>query len=351
MAHTFKKYTENNKGIIVLSHQEVDFILNNQNVHNMVDQLKSKYFIGVHYGGFSQGVRTPPFCDFYMGLPSVIGNQGDVYNIPLASGNFTAKFFKPNPEAFKYWDIINVSRNGKVKNLNLFFKEVKKIYDLGYKYNILLVCASREEETPQSHFLDIADVYYTMFSKEEREMFTLMRLGKDLDFKGLNKKQLSFFYQSSKISTLFSEMEGFPGVVPESLLSGVPVVLWRHQRGSAKDFLDETNSILFDNFDEAHLSLIKAVENYNIFNFNYDLINNNLREDFSLEKLKKYFNILYNINHQEFDGHLINVDDLVSRLPAHLSDLPWANNRKFNGHITNLENFKIFFDQCLINKE
>jgi len=350
MAHIFKKYKENQKGILVLSHQEVQFVLNNPNSHHYVHQLKQKYFIGVHYGGFSQGVIVPSFCDFYMGLSSVIGAQNDsILHIPLASGNFTAQYFKPNPEVYKYWDIINVSRNGKVKNLEIFFREIKKIYNLGYKYKVLLVCASREEENERSHFVNIADEYYNIFTKEERELFTLMRLGKDLEFKGLSKKQLSFFYQSSKVSALFSEMEGFPGVVPEALLTGLPVVLWKHQRGSATDFLDNSNSVLFDSFDNSHQALIQAVEGYNNFSHNQEKLINNLREDYSLEKIKKYFSLMYEKEGQQFDGELINTDDLVSRLPSHFVELPWANERRFNGHITELDNFIIFTNESLKN--
>lgn len=348
MAHIFKKTRNLTKGIVVFTHQELNFILSTPEVHECVERIKRSYFIGIHYGGFSFGARLPPFCDFYMGRPSVTNiknQQPTVFDIPLASGNFTAKFFCEDKSVKKYWDIINVSRNGKVKNLNLFFREIKKIYSLGHKYNVLLVCASRNEETEQSHFVNIADVYYEMFSKEERDMFTLMRLGKDLEFKGLSKKQLSYFYQASKVSTLFSEMEGFPGVVPESLLAGVPVVIWSGQRGSARDYLNDTNSVLFESFDDAHVSLIEAVENYDNFHHDQIFLQSELREDLSLKKLKNYFKELYEKNGQTFDGELINTDDLVSRLPAHFIGLPWATNRQFNGHMDTVEKFKIFWEE------
>lgn len=352
MAHIFKHPTPQNNGVIVVTHQEIDFILRTPELHEKVNEMLKKYFLGVHYGGFSFGAYLPPFCSFYMGRPSVTDikqRQPTSFEIPLASGNFTSRVFKQNKKAYKYWDIINVSRNGNVKKLQAFFKTIKKIYSLGHKYNVLLVCASREEETAQDHFVDIADVYYEMFTKEEQEMFTLMRLGKDLEFKGLTKKQLSFFYQSSKVMTLFSEMEGFPGVIPEALLTGVPVVIWKHQKGSGKDYLNASNSKLFEHYEDAHSTLISAVENYKKFKFNYEELQQNLNEDSSIEKVKQAFTLLFSNHGQNFDGELINTDNLVSRLPAHYVDLPWAKDRHAplgdSGHILNVSKFNLFFDE------
>jgi hypothetical protein len=347
MAHIFKKAQGNNKGLIVLTHQEIGYIVSDQRTHSMVSELKNNYFIGVHYGGFSYGAN-PYFCDFYMGRRSVTDiwkNYPNTFEIPLASGNFTSSVFTPQTEYKKYWDIINVSRNGNVKELRSFFETIRKLYDLGKNYNVLLVCASREEETEQDHFIDIANVYYEMFNSKERDMFTLMRLGKDLEFKGLSKKQLSFFYQSSKVSTLFSRCEGFPGVIPESLLCGVPVVIWKNQQGSGKDFLNEKNSVMFDHYDEAHLALIEAVESYDSFDMDMDSIKNNLSSNNSLVNLKTYFTTLYNNAGMIFDGELINCDDLVSRLPAHYTDLPWVDSRHGNGHVKTYENFNNFYQE------
>lgn len=103
-----------------------------------------------------------------------------------------------------------MSRAGNVKRLDVFFDQVKKIYELGYRYKILLVCPKRNEETEQDHFVNIADVYYNTFTNEERHLFTLMRLDEDLEFKGLSKTQLAYFYQASKVSTLFSLCEEVP---------------------------------------------------------------------------------------------------------------------------------------------
>ena len=353
MAHIFKHKSENQNGIVVISHQEAYRAFEGH--RDIVQKIKSKgYFIGVHYGGLSIGALYPDFADFFMGRPSVTDisvNYPHSFAVPVVSSNFTSTVFKKDPEVKKYWDIINisinVSRAGKIKRLDIFLREVKKIYDKGYKYKILLVCPKRHEETPEDHFTNIEDVYYSMFTKEERQLFTLMRLDENLEFKGLSKTQLAFFYQSSKVSTLFSTCEGSPGVVAESLLCEVPVVVHGHQSGSGRDCLDTKNSVYWYDDNLAHEALIQAVENYDKSEFNMDIMYDNYREDYGLEKLKGYFTKLYANHGQEFDGELINTDDLVSRLPSHYTDLPWVDTRLYNGHMVNREQFEMFESRLL----
>ena len=62
MAHIFKHPTPQNNGVIVVTHQEIDFILRTPELHEKVNEMLKKYFLGVHYGGFSFGAYLPPFC-------------------------------------------------------------------------------------------------------------------------------------------------------------------------------------------------------------------------------------------------------------------------------------------------
>jgi glycosyltransferase involved in cell wall biosynthesis len=346
MAHIFKHPSAHSKGIVVFTHQEVSHILSNPDIRRIIGNIEKNNFIGVHYGGFSFGSHYPPFCHFFMGRRSVVDiarRHPQTFEIPLGSAQFTSVDFCPNPAVHKYWDVICVSRNNVVKKLDVFFREIRKLYDNGYDYKILLVCPSRHEEEPRNHFLNITDVYYDMFSREERSRFTLLRLSPELEFKGMSKKQLSYFYQSSKVSTLLSDQEGSPGVIPEALLCGLPMVVYANQRGSGLDFLDETNSVQWLDYNEIYESLIHAVENYDKFNLNQTMLVMAFREDYNLKKLKNYFSNLYSKYGAFFDGELVNTDDLVSRLPAHYTGLPWANNRHYNGHMTTLDQFEIFY--------
>ena len=349
MAHIFKNAIHNQNGIVVISHIEANIA--SEKYMDIIDRIKNQgNFIAIHYGGFSYGATYPEFADFFMGKPSVTDiaqRYSDAFEIPVVSSNFTSTVFKKDPEVKKYWDIINISRSGNVKRLDVFFREIKKIYDSGKNYKILLVCAKRNEEQlhPQGHFLNIEDVYYDMFTDRERQLFTLMRLDESLEFKGLSKTQLSYIYQASKVSTLFSMCEGSPGVIAESLLSEVPVVVHGNQMGSGRDLLNESNSRQWYDDNEAHKSLIDAVENYDKFTFDMEAIHYNYREDKGLERVREYFVKLYEKHGQVFDGNLIHTNDLVSRLPSHYTSLPWLKSRLYNGHITEREQFETLYTE------
>ena len=344
MAHIFKYPQHNQNGIVVISHAEASLAMDHHG--DIMQQIKDKkYFIGVHYGGFSKGAYYPPFADFFMGKRSVTDiatRFPHSFEIPVVSSNFTSMVFKKDPEVKKYWDIICVARAAKGKRLDLLFSQVKKIYKMGYAYKVLLVCPKRHEDTPQNHFMNIEDVYYETFTNKERQLFTLMRLDENLEFKGLSKTQLAYFYQASKVSTLLSLCEGSPGVIAESLLCEVPVVVSNQQVGSGRDLLNAQNSIEWSQDELLHEALIQAVENYHQFKFDMEMMYDNYREDKGIEKLKDYFCCLYQRHGQKFDGELINTDDLVSRLPSHYTELPWIDTRLYNGHMTTRNHFELF---------
>ncbi len=350
MAHIFKYASLGKRGIIVLTHQEIEYILQKQETHELIKKLISHYYIGVHYGGYSMGVAFPNFCHFFMAsrtITDIAYRYPQIYEIPLASGNFTSPVFYNDKKINKYWDIINVSRNSNVKNLDRFIRQVKEIYNAGYNFKVLLISPQRHEETQEDHYLKLMDDYYSIFSRREQDNFTILRLSPELEFKGLSKTALSYFYQASKIFTIFSEQEGFPGVISEALLCGLPIVTWKNMRSSAHDYLDRNNSLLFDNFELSHETLINAVVGYGNFSLNEERIASDLCEISTIPKLIEYFKILYERNGDSFDGELDNYDDLVSRLPAHKTDTPWGMNRHFNAHIKTMPQLGIFTSEAL----
>lgn len=343
MAHIFKQPTDQ-KGIIEFTHKEAGYFQTSNPIQSKINRLRSKYFIGIHFGGFSMGVAPPGYTDFVMGRKSVIGSPGK-FHIQLASANFTPSFFQPTDQP-KYWDIIHVARPSLVKRPVEFLKNIKKIYNLGYKFKILWVCPARKEEDPKDHLTNVVEIYRSMFTPSEQELFTLLRTSDDLGYLGLSQRQLAYFYQQSKVTTLFSDTEGSPKVIPEGLLCGCTIVVYKRLRGSGRDFLDSSNSVMFDDYDIAYKSLITAVERET--KFDIEAIAEHMREDKTLPKLKEQFCHLYKQNNQSFDGELLNTDYLNLRLPAHFTNLPWGRGDFYTSDVMSESQFNIFADHLHI---
>jgi glycosyltransferase involved in cell wall biosynthesis len=370
VAHIFKHPSNETKGIVVFTHKEMDwFFPDNKKlmkkfikpgglrrkeiIKNFLQKpyskayqkIRKKYFIGVHYGWDPEQSTVYGNCDFILAGHEVKkGIEKNIFRIPLVSRNFTPNSFFNN-HAKKYWDIICVSRMIKFKNLDILLKNIKKIYDLGYKYKVLLIAPENKLMDKNKFYTSLMDDYYKLFSYEEQQRFTIIPLSPKIGFPGLSQEAIAMFYNNSKVFTLFSQAEGGPKVVSEALLCGLPVVVKNDLGGVGRDFLTEENSKFFSSFDKAYEALIDAVENYDKFKINTNELRQVFGEEASLKKLREYFKTLYENNNQVFDGNLINTDNLNIRLNGHMNKgLEWTRDRFSTADIVTLNQLKIFMN-------
>jgi len=371
VAHIFKHPIVKAKGIIVFTHKEMNWFFPKQGKIKLLKSLAKKpslkkgiqiiksskeilkdfekirkhYFIGVHMGWDPSKISHFENCDFYL-ASDVFDNEekNDIMRIPLVSRNFTPIFFN-NRNYKKYWDILCISRNPKFKNLEYFLMTIRKIFDLGFEFKVLLICPMDNRENTNFLYTSLMDDYYKLFSFSERQNFTVLRLSSELEFLGLSHEVMAFFYNSSKIFTLFSQLEGGPKVISEALCCGLPVVVNNNLRGGGKDYLNEENSMFFSSYDKVHETLIACVENFEKFKISSSKMREDLGEEHSLEKLKKFFIILYEKNDQKFDGKLINTDRLNLRLPAQLNDdIAWTKGRYQTADILSKKQLDVFLN-------
>ena len=370
MAHILKNPTKNNKGVILFSHKEIAFFSNGVKTirYDFVNKITSKlfpfdvyksqyqkdliklhekYFFGQHFGWYHEDYPTMPMIDFYLATDSTVSFQDEasIFRIPLSSSSFINQSFSEK-QYTKVWDIVCVSHNGNNKRLQSFFKSVRKLFDSGKKYKILLINNASVNETKKRHYTEIEEDYNSMFSHEERQYFSLLRLNTSLSFLGLPTQCIADFYNLSKVFALFSEKEGEPRAVSEALLCNLPVVMNKHIKagGVGLDNLNPKNSVLFDNYDDAHLALIEAVENYESFSIDVESLKRQLREDYTRDTLIEYLTKLYKNNGQEFDKKLDNAIFLANAVNGHLTDVPWARGRMLSSDIMTRKQFELFFD-------
>lgn len=361
MAHILKHPSRDTKGIIIFTHQETNwFFPLTKSIKSLLRNLKSggrpdekiynkirkNYFIGLHVGADPKKINLDVDCDFYLTTNDSKPVNTKILQIPLTARNFTPEYFtKQNYN--KYWDILNISSIHKDKKLDLFLKSIKKIFDLGYDYKVLLI--TREHKTKLPHFYNsLMDDYYSLFSSKERNNFVILQLSPQTQFPGLSQGALPFFFNSSKVCTLFTQVEGGSKTISEALCCGVPMVVKNDLFGGGRDFLNETNSLFFDTYENAHEALIYAVKNYDKFKTNPELSQEYVGEKQSIKKLYEYFNTLYQQHGQKFDGELINMDKIHLRICGHYyENSPWAQDRNIRAHITSNKQLDIFLKELV----
>ncbi|MDA8932501.1 glycosyltransferase, partial [Flavobacteriaceae bacterium] len=329
MAHIFKHPENGNKGIIIFTHKELKlfiFKINRRtvksplinlfiyfNFKNKIKKIKKKYLVGVHWGSFSKNQMTPSWVDFHMTAPGTASFRDNPKIIPYNSANFTPIVMRKELNAEKYWDIICVAHNANKKKYPELLRSIRKLYDMDSDVKVLFVIASLKTEPNKNYYNNIFKDYFNLFSAKEREFFTIIKTHPETGFQGFSYTFLSYLYNRSKIFTIFSQMEGECRVVKEAQLCGLPVVVKSDVQGGIRDYLNADNSLFFDEYESAHLTLKKAVDNFEAFNVDPDFWAKELREDYSLENLKKHFKELYKSKGLVFDGKLINTDNLNRR--------------------------------------
>ena len=323
MAHIFKLPEEGNKGIIVFTHKEWPWLL--QNAQSVLLDLRKYFFLGWNQGTYFGRIQMPSVVDFAFTSPNCISfpDNGNTQSIELLDRNFINSEFRDLNISDRHFDFITVARAIKLKNLPAFMKSVKKLYTEGESYKTLLVVPKSENENPDKYDTDIVDLYNDLFTEEERNNITLLRLSGELGFLGIPPETLNWLYNNTKVLYIGSDSEGGCRVVHEALLAGCDVVYWKDHRGPLKDYLNETNSVAFDSYDTIDVALKESINNYKYYEGKGSQYNELLSETHSIEKLTPHFEELYTRHNQKFDGKLINCNKLANRLPAHHLDVEW----------------------------
>ena len=358
MAHIFKHPNKSNKGIIIFTHKELQIFnlkVNRRLIKNpfrilttyfffkrKILRIRKNYFIGIHWGFYTKNQITPNWVDFHMTAKGTASFKDSPYIIPLNSANFTPSIMRKELGDKKYWDIICVAKNDTKKNYPELLKSIRKLYDIEQNFKIIFVIASNKNEIGNKNYYNqIFNDYNKLFSPKERELFTIIKTDPETGFQGFSYTFLSYLYNRSKVFTIFSQMEGECRVVKEAQLCGLPVVVKSDVQGGIRDYLNESNSLFFNNYEEAHITLKEAIDKYDKFKIDTEYWAKELREDYSLDSLKKYLMEFYASKGLKFDEELINTDNLNRRLPAHFYDpisVPWASNSKFRFMTTDITN-------------
>ncbi len=363
--HIAKYYTKNNLGIIIITHKEFNYFnlnitLRKKNIIKILFypffflkkiffkffllNLSSKYLIGIHWGAHSSINQTPDWVKFHLSAPGTAKIEDGKFIIPLNSANFIDDLIHKKNYP-KIWDILSIAKNIKVKKLDQFLLSIRKIYDTKRYFKVLLVISSNLVEPKNKFYTKIFDDYKNLFNDFEREQFVILKTHPLSGFKGLSTFLISDLLNLSKVFTLFSESEGESRVIKEAQLCGLPVVVFKNLKGGGKDYLNNNNSLFFDNYDEAYKTLIKAVENFDQFEIDTISLSKEISENANKINLCKYFDKLFQFYNLENNHIYVNNNNLSRRLPSHFFDksIFWANSNKFFYTTTDIISLNLFF--------
>ena len=229
MACIIKIPSKNSKGVVTFTTQERDkFILPNEDLQKNILSLKNRWVIGLHHNWHDFNFLYNPLFDFSMaGETDLI--EKDEKSIPLIP--MDACNFSPNEFHFsnndKFWDILYVARAVYFKKIPEFFQIIRKLYDAGKMYRVLLISPIPQEchtdPNSETGFCNIREMYDEMFSQAEQDLFTLLTIDYRSPFP-FDIPTVAHFYRSSKIFVHSADDEKRCRVAGYAWATGMPVV-------------------------------------------------------------------------------------------------------------------------------
>ena len=327
------------KGIIVFTHKEWDYFESDTLIIEKLKSLKKKYFLGYNSGAYHKGKIISDLVDFSLGHDSFhkILNK-DVINIPFYDGNFISEDFKNLNIENKYFDIAAISTPSKLKrNRELLVALSKNKQNL----RALIIIVTSKYDDPVFQDQQLFELKEQIFSKEKKELITMMILSPQIAPKGLNKSVLNWFLNNTKIFYAGSDYEGGNRASKEALLSGCKIIYYKHTKSGIPLGLNKYNSIVFHKYESINKAINDGLKDYKYLKTDNESYFN-FSSKFALEKitpiLQKYF------KDPEITDKIINHENLSVDLPAHNIDVPWHIEGEMSSDILTQDQMTIFIN-------
>lgn len=336
--HILKKKTISSKGIIVVTHKEIQYL------DSFLKKIKQKYYIICHVG-FNVPIPSYDFLSFIFCTKfkkklknhleftsrhflNNCFNNDEKENI--VQKNFThilEKYnlnFKKN-EPFPYercFDFICVSRVCKNKNpidSLLYLKQ----YCEASNAHVCFVLMYKEKQDEQ-YYDKIIQIYNTM--KHLNILFIdtrKLRIQNNISVGGIPPQELSYFYKKSKVYLHTCVNEGESRTIHEALCCGCKILVHKSTLGGAIDFINSNNGALYDSNN--YLDIMKNIVN-TFYQYKYDLeFNKQFMEKYSIEKM--LFVLYQNLSeiHESYAEFKNSCDclNLTNKFPGHDLTVPW----------------------------
>jgi glycosyltransferase involved in cell wall biosynthesis len=315
MAFILKRPVGQSKGVALFTHKERALLdLGSPLIGEALRRLRDSYVVGMHWGFYAEDVPVLPAVDFHLAKASTVSfrEPGRIRALPFNSSMFTPEFFRQEPRP-KHWDIISVTRDARFKNTDQLLRALRIVYDRRPETHTLVICTASAVPDPRREDLGIWKQYESSFSELERERFKLvMTRGHMFPF---SRRDVAFFYQSSRVFTLFTEKEGVAKVVNEALLCGLPVVIKAGFKGGGADYLTPENARRFNSEAEGAEAILQTLAAPPAA-FDTAALAAEVSETHSVRRFEQALSLLFGELGIPYAGEIDGVE-LSRKLPAH----------------------------------
>lgn len=321
MAIVLKPVSGESKGLVVFTHKERRFLDENAPVlGDEIRRLRRHFVVLMHWGSHFEKPPLLPAVDAHVCRDSaVVFPDPAVRRIPMNSAMFTPEYFRPR-NLEKQWDVISVTRPLRQKRTGELFACLRHLFDRRPRTTAFVLSVGPAAMDDPRYENDLYERYVAMFNEAERERFTFLSVRSKAMFP-FSRRDIAFFYNASRVFTLFSDMEGESRVIKEALMCGLPVLVKRHLLGGGRDFLTDENSALFSNAEDGAERLCDMLDRPDRFRVDARAIADEVGEVANVPRFEAAVRALYAELGVPFTGTLDTVD-LSRKLPAHVELLP-----------------------------
>lgn len=229
MACILKIPVDGEKGVATFTTQEQRVINENSTLQNALVNLRKRYVVGLHFNWHNHKFVPDQNFDFCMAGP------GDLIPIvdtpfrlfPVDACNFTPAVYAPDSTP-KFWDILIVGNPVFFKRPEVVLRTIRKLFDhTGRKFRVLYICPMPKYQAGDvtSVFYDVRKYYEAMFTKDERNWFTLLTTTFNSPFP-FDRQTLSVFFRNSKVFFHCATEERRCRIAAYAWCAGLPVVAY-----------------------------------------------------------------------------------------------------------------------------
>lgn len=264
MACLLKLPLGQSKGVVTFTTPEQRVMNSKPHLRGMLNELRKQYVTGLHFNWHDYQFKPDPLFDFFMaGEKDLRPVNNTPYRLfPLDACNFTPSIYTPNGTA-KFWDLLIVGNPVFFKRPEVVLKTIRKLFDkTGRRYRILYICPIPEYKLTNldTAFYDIREYYEALFTREERNWFTLLTTTFNSPFP-FDRHTLSVFFQNSRVFLHCTTDERRCRIAAYAWCAGLPVVAYPSVASILPESLQcEPGFFRVDNDDDYVTQIVAALD-------------------------------------------------------------------------------------------